>query len=212
MADAVQKELGLEVDWPGLKTALLTATTRLHDKLAVLKVSEHLRAPEIVDRNPLGPPARCLTRSHPPPDAPLSRAQILDSTSPHWPGVVECNESVRVKASDIVDWGFTQANTIPPLKAQILKLDKELKLARSEISELNGVVESNAAEIEGLKEDLAVNIAGYDAEKAEKEERIGSGTRPTSSSSSSRESSRASAPRRRGCARRLRAKARSFAT
>ena len=37
MADAVQKELGLEVDWPGLKTALLTATTRLHDKLAVLK-------------------------------------------------------------------------------------------------------------------------------------------------------------------------------
>ncbi len=106
------------------------------------------------------------------PRAPLSRAQILDSTSPHWPGVVECNESVRVKASDIVDWGFTQANTIPPLKAQILKLDKELKLARSEISELNGVVESNAAEIEGLKEDLAVNIAGYDAEKAEKEERI----------------------------------------
>ena len=38
MAEAVQKELGLEVDWPGLKTALLTATTRLHDKLAVLKV------------------------------------------------------------------------------------------------------------------------------------------------------------------------------
>ena len=56
MADAVQKELGLEVDWPGLKTALLTATTRLHDKLAVLKVSEHLRAPEIVDRNPSDPP------------------------------------------------------------------------------------------------------------------------------------------------------------
>ena len=107
-----------------------------------------------------------MTRSHPSPDAPLSRAQILDSTSPHWPGVVECNESVRVKASEIVDWGFTQANTIPPLKAQILKL------ARSEINELNGVVESNAAEIEGLKEDLAVNIAGYDAEKAEKEERI----------------------------------------
>ena len=38
MAEAVQKEMGLEVDWPGLKTALLTATTRLHDKLAVLKV------------------------------------------------------------------------------------------------------------------------------------------------------------------------------
>ncbi len=56
MADAVQKERGLEVDWPGLKTALLTATTRLHDKLAVLKVSEHLRAPEIVDRNPSDPP------------------------------------------------------------------------------------------------------------------------------------------------------------
>jgi len=86
--------------------------------------------------------------------------------------VVECNESVRVKAADIVDWGFTQANTIPPLKSQIYKLDKELKRAKAEISELNGVVESNSAEIEGLKEDLAVNIAGYDAEKAEKEERI----------------------------------------
>ena len=86
--------------------------------------------------------------------------------------MVECNESVRVKAADIVDWGFTQANTIPPLKSQIYKLDKELKRAKAEISELNGVVESNSAEIEGLKEDLAVNIAGYDAEKAEKEERI----------------------------------------
>ena len=84
--------------------------------------------------------------------------------------MVECNESVRVKAADIVDWGFTQANTIPPLKSQIYKLDKELKRAKAEISELNGVVESNSAEIEGLKEDLAVNIAGYDAEKAEKEE------------------------------------------
>ena len=147
------------------------------------------------------------------PDAPLSRAQILDSTSPHWPGVVECNESVRVKASDIVDWGFTQANTIPPLKAQILKLDKELKLARSEISELNGVVESNAAEIEGLKEDLAVNIAGYDAEKAEKEERIlGAGRGQRAARVPRGRSSRASAPRRRGCARRLRARARSFAT
>ena len=126
--------------------------------------------------------------------------------------MVECNESVRVKASDIVDWGFTQANTIPPLKAQILKLDKELKLARSEISELNGVVESNAAEIEGLKEDLAVNIAGYDAEKAEKEERIRERDEANEQLEFLEESSRASAPRRRGCARRLRARARSFAT
>ena len=58
MAEAVQKELGLEVDWPGLKTALLTATTRLHDKLAVLKVRVSTPAPLMttsVDRIPRTP-------------------------------------------------------------------------------------------------------------------------------------------------------------
>ena len=55
-----------------------------------------------------------------------------------------------------------------PLKARVRKYEAEVKRARADILELQGLREQDRAEMDGLREDLAVCNAGYDAEREEK--------------------------------------------
>ena len=55
-----------------------------------------------------------------------------------------------------------------PLKARVRKYEAEVKRARADILELQGLREQDRAEMDGRREDLAVCNAGYDAEREEK--------------------------------------------
>jgi chromosome segregation ATPase len=64
--------------------------------------------------------------------------------------------------------GDGQARFMIPLKARVRKYETEVKQSRADILELQGLQEQDRAEMEGLREDLAVCNAGYDAEREEK--------------------------------------------
>ena len=68
--------------------------------------------------------------------------------------------------------GDAGAKTIVRLNGEIARLQAELKLARADIKSLEGLGEMDRAEIDGLREDLAVQEAGWEAERVEKEEAL----------------------------------------
>ena len=55
-----------------------------------------------------------------------------------------------------------------PPEGRVRKYEAEVKRARADILELQGLREQDRAEMDGLREDLAVCNAGYDAEREEK--------------------------------------------
>ena len=77
-------------------------------------------------------------------------------------------KTLRNAAGHLFEQGNGQAQFMIPLKARVRKYEAEVKRARADILELQGLREQDRAEMDGLREDLAVCNAGYDAEREEK--------------------------------------------
>lgn len=77
-------------------------------------------------------------------------------------------KTLRNAAGHLFEQGNGQGQFMIPLKARVRKYEAEVRRARADILELQGLQEQDRAEMDGLREDLAVCNAGYDAEREEK--------------------------------------------
>ena len=115
---------------------------------------------------------RARGASDPPPRRPFAtrdtkiargRPSPLDARPPR-----PSPKTLRNAAGHLFEQGNGQAQFMIPLKARVRKYEAEVKRARADILELQGLREQDRAEMDGLREDLAVCNAGYDAEREEK--------------------------------------------
>ena len=67
------------------------------------------------------------------------------------------------------DKGFKQRSSIVPLVARLTRREGELRRARADILELQGLREQDAEEMEGVREDASVSKAGFDEERETRE-------------------------------------------
>lgn len=94
----------------------------------------------------------------PPPPAPRVNLRFIS------------HQALGSKVKAALETGAADATTIAQLRGKLRASEAALKLARCEVKNLEGLGEMDRAEIEGLREDLAVHAAGWDAECKEKEE------------------------------------------
>ena len=101
---------------------------------------------------------------------PATRKSPADAPSPPLTPIplVPPPKTLRNAAGHLFEQGNGQAQFMIPLKARVRKYEAEVKRARADILELQGLREQDRAEMDGLREDLAVCNAGYDAEREEK--------------------------------------------
>ena len=67
------------------------------------------------------------------------------------------------------DKGFKQRSSIVPLVARLTRREGELRRARADILELQGLREQDAEEMQGVREDASVSKAGFDEERETRE-------------------------------------------
>jgi chromosome segregation ATPase len=78
-------------------------------------------------------------------------------------------QAIRHAAGVLFDRGFKQRSSIAPLVARLTRREGELRRARADILELQGLREQDAEEMEGVREDAAVSKAGFDEERETRE-------------------------------------------
>ena len=67
------------------------------------------------------------------------------------------------------DKGFKQRSSLVPLVARLTRREGELRRARADILELQGLREQDAEEMQGVREDASVSKAGFDEERETRE-------------------------------------------